>query len=172
MSWVRLVFQNMRLGSIIRVQLEARTKISTRLRYLLKTKIDGVREQIDVVFAPASSHPNWNSEELWKKKKTKELLRSSFNIKNWLRIRRKKTEKESKGDKRCCQRQSRKGVHRPRRHEQTPCSLSTSVESSRFFLTIDLTCFNSFLAFNDQLTCYKDWSFSLIVIVSSMLRGI
>lgn len=89
------------------------------------------------------------------KKKTKELLRSSINIKNWLRIRRKKTEKESKGDKRCCQRQSRKGVHRPRRHEQTPCSLSTSVESSRFFLTIDLICFNSFLAFNDQLTCYK-----------------
>lgn len=55
MSWVRLVFQNMRLGSIIRVQLEARTKISTRLRYLLKRKIDGVREQIDVVFVSASS---------------------------------------------------------------------------------------------------------------------
>lgn len=157
MSWVCLAFQNVRLGSIIRVQLEARTKISTRLRYLLKRKIDGVREQIDVVFVSASSQ--FPSElklgEAVKKKKTKELLRSSINIKNWLRIRRKKTEKESKGEKRCCQRQSRKGVHRPRRHEQTPGSLSTSVESSRFFLTIDLICFNSFLAFNDQLTCYK-----------------
>lgn len=82
MSWVCLAFQNVRLGSIIRVQLEARTKISTRLRYLLKRKIGGVREQIDVVFASASSHPNWNSEKLWKKKKQKNCsyLRSILKI--------------------------------------------------------------------------------------------